>query len=716
MRTITDLELKALHSGLRRKPEGLKELATYVQLALARNPGVSISQGGHLAEEILLISIHHGYETLLGMAAGKDEPVNMLQAFEELDAEPSKFDPGVKKDLTFELAKDDAPPPDDSPWPDPEWDEHQEDAARDKAEQAAKLARTANFTIQADKVGIEDFRPTKEEIEKIIADKKATDGLKERIEELQATIPPDTRTREERKTDFAALIADPFNHTPKPAFTPSKYQQDIFDWVKHGSGHALVNAVAGSGKTTTVVEAAKLMKGRCLFLAFNRHIKLELAKRLPANCEVMTLNGFGWGVCRNNVRGAKMPGKYDKQKDDAILLDVLAGDDVFYKQAKKSIFRMIGLLKALGEVTTQNYMEIARQYGAELDDIKDKAKFDKVLAATYDISVERLDLFSFDDQLFQPIYRNWDLPAYDWVVIDEMQDCSPIQITLAERLAESGRILGVGDPDQSIYLFRGAHPDAMNTVAERLHATWLPLSTCYRCPDAVIKAAKAEVPRIEAPMPNAKGAGVVETIETEDFLRNVSDGDMVLCRTTAPLVKRCLEKLRDGKKAYVKGRDVSEQLIDLIEKINGRQFDRKRIQSLPKGQDDIAGFLEKLDRHWTEQAYKLERAGRDIELMMLEDKVETIKALAEDKDSVIQIAQQIDKIFSDEAQEGIAFMTGHKAKGLESQTVYILRPDLCPHPKAKQATQLRQEKNLKYVMKTRAMSELYFVTKEKDEK
>jgi hypothetical protein len=35
----------------------------------------------------------------------------------------------------------------------------------------------------------------------------------------------------------------------------------------------------------------------------------------------------------------------------------------------------------------------------------------------------------------------------------------------------------------------------------------LPLSTCYRCPDAVIESAKKQVPRIEAPVPNPRGRG-----------------------------------------------------------------------------------------------------------------------------------------------------------------------------------------------------------------
>lgn len=53
-------------------------------------------------------------------------------------------------------------------------------------------------------------------------------------------------------------------------FKPSDNQLDIFDFVKYGYGNAVISAVAGSGKTTTIIEALKHIKGdkRVLFLVF----------------------------------------------------------------------------------------------------------------------------------------------------------------------------------------------------------------------------------------------------------------------------------------------------------------------------------------------------------------------------------------------------------------------------------------------------------------
>ena len=62
---------------------------------------------------------------------------------------------------------------------------------------------------------------------------------------------------------------------------PSKYQKDILDWVKNGSGNCVVDALAGTGKSTTLEMIAQNLpdKSRMLFLAFNKHIKDELLQK-----------------------------------------------------------------------------------------------------------------------------------------------------------------------------------------------------------------------------------------------------------------------------------------------------------------------------------------------------------------------------------------------------------------------------------------------------
>jgi superfamily I DNA/RNA helicase len=54
----------------------------------------------------------------------------------------------------------------------------------------------------------------------------------------------------------------------------------------------------------------------------------------------------------------------------------------------------------------------------------------------------------------------------------------------------------------------------------------------------------------------------------------------------------------------------------------------------------------------------------------------------------------------------------HRAKGLEAKNVFILKPELLPHPMAKQPWQQEQERNIKYVAFTRALESLQFITED----
>jgi superfamily I DNA/RNA helicase len=94
----------------------------------------------------------------------------------------------------------------------------------------------------------------------------------------------------------------------------------------------------------------------------------------------------------------------------------------------------------------------------EMGEIKPMDRFEDALNAVFWTSVNQLRTMSFGDQIFQPIYRNWEVPPYPWALIDELQDSTPVDVEMARRIARHGRILGVGDPDQSIYLFRGSAP------------------------------------------------------------------------------------------------------------------------------------------------------------------------------------------------------------------------------------------------------------------
>lgn len=479
----------------------------------------------------------------------------------------------------------------------------------------------------------------------------------------------------------------------------SKYQQDIFEFIKHGTGHGIVEAVAGSGKTTTIIEALKLIPPikRTLFVAFNKHIAEELEKRVPPMVEAKTLHSLGWAICRKHLGYTKMNAR---KIANIIKYKMFDMDD---KEARtkcykiiKNVCRLVSLCKAYNYHPKDpdiiaKINKLCRDYG--IDSAQNLLIESTMVAFTQ--SCEQEKVADFDDMIYWPVYKDVEFPKYDYVFVDEAQDLSPIQQEFILRLmSDGGRIIAVGDTHQAIYGFRGASPDAMKKLKEVLHATELPLSICYRCGTSIVKAAKKYVPYIEAS--DTAKVGKVETIEYETFYKRVNERDYVLCRVTADLVKGCLALIRNGKKAMVKGREIGEGLLDFTETIGA------------KDDDDIDRLKKLIDDYANTRREKLK--GREAELMALEDRCDTLRALTIECSSVYFVRNKIKEIFSNK-EEGVVFSTIHKSKGLEADTIYIIRPDLLPHPKAVGKWQRIQEDNLAYVAITRAKSNLVWVTK-----
>ena len=92
-----------------------------------------------------------------------------------------------------------------------------------------------------------------------------------------------------------ALQDQPTRSRGKVLATPSPLQERVLQFVTQGTGHGVVEATAGSGKTTTLVQVAQLLppdRAAC-FLAFNRATAAELKARLPAHVEATTIHALG---------------------------------------------------------------------------------------------------------------------------------------------------------------------------------------------------------------------------------------------------------------------------------------------------------------------------------------------------------------------------------------------------------------------------------------
>ena len=98
------------------------------------------------------------------------------------------------------------------------------------------------------------------------------------------------------------------------SFSPSPYQQNVFNFIKNGRGNAIVEAVAGSGKTTTIIQSLSFIpRGKSvLFLAFNKSVVNELKTKVPRHVEVSTYHSVGFRAIRFALRGRRININNDK--------------------------------------------------------------------------------------------------------------------------------------------------------------------------------------------------------------------------------------------------------------------------------------------------------------------------------------------------------------------------------------------------------------------
>lgn len=533
-------------------------------------------------------------------------------------------------------------------------------------------------------------------------------------------------------------------------FIPSIFQEAIFEWIINGEGHGVIEAVAGSGKTTTIVKSleyiplailvelgsiprpqtykdlsildgkqdmvsAYLSKFQVAFLAYNKHIAGNLKDVMRSKnidyVHASTIHSLAGAAVVKAFVGIKL----DKDKIYNIMdrfwptsktILNAQGEKVenptsvrHVNKAKRfSMSKLVSLAKAtLVDYRDQSAIDrMIEFYGMEIpEDIIEEVT--KELPRVMNACKADTRTMDYDDMIWFCIVHNLQVNKFHYVFVDEFQDLNNQQIEFIVRsLDEGGRIIGVGDRKQSLYGFRGADIEAIPRMIKTLAATVLALSISYRCPSSHVQLAKGIVPQIEA-SENAI-VGEVIYIKYEKFLKQIEDGDMIVCRTNAPLVKPAFQAIRDGKKAVIRGSDIGASLIEFIGKFEANDL----------------SHLDILMSEYTAKEYKklLDR-GREMQAELALDKYDTIKSVANECSTVEDLISKLSILFGD-GKKGIIFSSIHRAKGLEAENVFILRPDLMPHPKAKQDWELTQESNAQYVAYTRSKNKLYFVEQEKE--
>ncbi len=179
----------------------------------------------------------------------------------------------------------------------------------------------------------------------------------------------------------------------------------------------------------------------------------------------------------------------------------------------------------------------------------------------------------------------------------------------------------------------------------------------------------------------------------------MSDSTLVVCRNTEPLLDVFFTLLAENKPCYIEGDDV----------LGGIKFflTPHRYKDVPKFKKELSFQLEEL------MLADQKKEENRINLMILKDKIsmfdKIVKHLNLSQGKVEDVLKVFEKALTNGPRKGIKLCSIHKSKGLEADYVYILNENLIPSKYAVTKEQLKQEENLRYVARSRAMKRLFYL-------
>lgn len=524
-------------------------------------------------------------------------------------------------------------------------------------------------------------------------------------------------------------------------------QTEILQFPTAKTGSLVVEAVAGSGKTTVckgLLERIPANKS-AVYLAFNRDIVEDIQADLADQSNQFDIR------CRLTVSTfhslmtkaifASIPGRRTKINDGGksfLVFDQMAkGVDGLPKldvphNMRLAVKILAGVVRFNGylyvdptgiggprKFTKKEWRAMVDRYDVDncLPD-KDESTYDMLLSSTV-LAVQywermAVQVIDFDDMLWWPLVntaiRN-SLPKFDWVFVDEAQDMNFCRRTLVKYLLRpGGRVVFVGDKNQAIYGFAGADYDSMDLAKAEYHCQPLPLHTSRRCPKAVVAVARTWVDHITAwegaPEGAVQGPG---HFELESLGLN-PDTDMVICRVNKPLIGLFFRLMEMGIPSLVLGADIAKKLVQLIGKVRSSA----EYTGPKKGsKSDTAGqFVPQLRRYRASEVESLMEAGRKTNAGVLDDLcggLLIILAKAAKTDPMYSVERSIEAMFVGQdgkplPQDGRLVLSSiHKSKGRESHRIIWLGENLYqPSKYATTPEDIQQERNLCYVAATRA--------------
>lgn len=543
-------------------------------------------------------------------------------------------------------------------------------------------------------------------------------------------------------------------------FKPSTYQQDILDFfLNNPQSNMLVNALAGSGKSTTACMLSEHSKTSDLYIAFNASIVEEFKKKIKnPKTKVMTMHSLAYSIMLYNVEqeskdlGEKPKGFGSQRSKRTVSLDNFKPHKILDEEITKRYGRYIEFAKRV--FLKDNYVNLYNLCRLTLTDMssnKDVSRLidDHVLFLYYgdegysapDISeitstlkildtksrqqFETQGVIDFTDMLWITFnklkYDNWEVPywaLYTNIYCDEVQDFSNIQLNFLKFIKRTkGRYVFIGDFHQAIYNFAGANAQAFNQIPKMFAPVeTFDLPICYRCAKSHLSRVNREygipiLPCDDAPM------GFVKTIDKNKISEYAKAGDMVISRKNKWIAEVVLDLARNGTPIFIEDKDmvaaIKRQILSSKCTSVGtlEKFLQKVISNYNKKLFEIVSKNVREGGHEEERLEAVAETNSKIDntsflLEILEGYLENHAS----SDSVSKFSNFIDKLLNTTPSPNcVRLCSIHKAKGLEATNVFVLNEAKINYDFRNSKEQNIQEKNLSYIATTRAKEGLYLV-------
>jgi hypothetical protein len=348
---------------------------------------------------------------------------------------------------------------------------------------------------------------------------------------------------------------------PTRTYTPTDEQDDAIGRFLAGS-HLVIEAGAGTGKTSTLVMLAEHARGRRgQYIAFNRSIVNEAGDKLPASAVAKTAHQLAF-----RAKGRTYAHRLDsKRQPSAKVAAQLRLDPVKITIGDQASFLSPGYLagvamRAIGVFCNSADPEPTRRHIGYIEGIDMPDAAGRLTYTNNDLVRDMVapalgrawaDLTRPDGSLrftHDCYLKMWELDgprvAADYLMFDEAQDASPVMLSIVQQQAPHGtQLVYVGDTQQQIYGWRGA----INALANVEDAERTFLTQSFRFGPAVAEVANRCLAEVEAEL-RVKGLPSIDS-----YVAGIDEPRAVMCRTNAEAVGRVIAEQAAGRRPYLVG-------------------------------------------------------------------------------------------------------------------------------------------------------------------